>query len=282
MTEAAKAGKARAAAAILAAAPAALVPAIEIPLVLWTRREFIVHHPDYADDPPTISRAISDPVIGSTFGDMILLITALIAAAAPLILAAYWLTFARAPLDRSGRAAAYVAVATLGMLQFAASAGMVLTTQFTFATNHDLHMLGSYIFFAFQAAAILLATAMCSTILRLRKTHGLPSSHFYLMPRMQRIRIRLGLAVVGLSAAYGVLFAIKDWPLPASRYAVQIIYTQCEVLTIASFVLFLGSYAVDIHAMVRRGPLRSGTHWPAGAALAAAADTSGQRSIQIV
>jgi hypothetical protein len=57
---------------------------------------------------------------------------------------------------------------------------------------------------------------------------------------------------------YGVLFVLKDHALPISDYIVQVAYTQCEVIVIACYVLFLGSYAVDIHHMVRHDTLRLG------------------------
>ena len=41
-------------------------------------RQFLAKHPDYLDDPPTISRAINDPAVGVPFADLILVITALI------------------------------------------------------------------------------------------------------------------------------------------------------------------------------------------------------------
>ena len=44
----------------------------------------------------------------------------------------------------------------------------------------------------------------------------------------------------------------------AGDYIVQVAYTQCEVIVIACYVLFLGSYAVDIHHMVRHDTLRLG------------------------
>ncbi len=72
---------------------------------------------------------------------------------------------------------------------------------------------------------------------------------------MHRFRFLFGLAIACLTSKYGVLFVIKDWTLPVSAYAVQVAYTQCEVLVISSFVLFLVSYGVDIHHMVRQDKL---------------------------
>ena len=52
--------------------------------------------------------------------------------------------------------------------------------------------------------------------------------------------------------------AAGNHALPISDYIVQVAYTQCEVIVIACYVLFLGSYAVDINHMVRHDTLRLG------------------------
>ncbi|WP_421693114.1 hypothetical protein [Aestuariivirga sp.] len=239
--------------AVLLALPAALVPIIEVPLVVWARHSFLFRHPDYADDPPTISRAISDPSIGAPFATVILVITGLIALALPVIFWAYLVSISRMPAGRSFKTALYgLAFLTLAC-QIAASFGMVLTSQYTFSIDRDLHMLGSYIFFAAQAVTILLAATLCRVLLHLQQKYQLPEESYLFRPGMHRFRFRFALVIVALAVLYGVLFFVKDHTLPISAYVVQIAYTQCEVLVISAFVLFLGSYAVDIHAMVHRG-----------------------------
>lgn len=247
---------------MLFAAPALLVPAIEIPLVIWARQAYLERHPDQAAALPTISRAISDPAVGEPFAALVLLITALIALAAPVILRAYHLTILRLPLAPAARRTMQGMVVAVLLSQVAASAGMIITTQYSLTEDGGMHMLGSYLFFAFQALTILLAAVLCRTILHLRQRHAVPERHSYLLPGMHSFRFRFAVAITGLSLLYGVLFVIKDWTLPVSGHWVLMIYTQCEVLVIASFVLFLGSYAVDIYSMMRRGPMSSSLHWP--------------------
>lgn len=239
--------------ALLCALPAALVPVIEVPLVLWARHGFLLRHPDYADDPPTISRAISDPAIGAPFAIFILAITALIAIALPFIVWAYLSSIARMPMRRAARAAMYLLVILTCAGQATASYGMVLTSQYTFAINRDLHMLGSYLFFAAQAATILLAAVMCRILLHLQQKHRVPEEDYLFRTAMHRFRFRFAWVIVLLAVLYGVLFFIKDLTLPVSRYDIQIVYTQCEVVVISAFVLFLGSYAIDIFGMAQRG-----------------------------
>ena len=243
-------------AAWLFALPALLVPVIEIPLVLWARSSFLSMHPDYMDDPPTISRAINDPSVGLPFADLILVITTLIMMALPVMLLSYALAISRLDLSRARRGVMYGLLFLFFVFQITASTGMVITTQFSFATNHDLHMLGSYLFFAFQAITILVAATLCRLLLHQQQEHGIPDHEWHFRPGMHRFRFRFALLIGALAALFGILFVIKDYPLPISPYAVQVIYTQCEVIVIAAFVLFLGSYGVDIFYMVREGKLR--------------------------
>lgn len=245
-------------AAVLLALPALMVPAIEIPLVLWARAKFVELHPDYIYDPPTISRSINDPIVGAPFADLILLITALILMVTPVLIWSYALAISRLTLRRGRRLLMYGTLLLVFTFQVIASAGMVLTTQFTFAIDHDMHMLGSYVFFAFQALTIVLAAALCRMLLSEQQRHGIAESDWQFRPAMHRFRFRFALVIIGLVVLYGVLFALKDRSLPISDYIVQVAYTQCEVIVIACYVLFLGSYAVDIHHMVRHDRLRPG------------------------
>ncbi|MEI8180525.1 hypothetical protein [Aestuariivirga sp.] len=242
--------------ALLLALPAFLVPVIEIPLVLWARSTFISLHPDYFDDPPTISRSINDPVVGAPFANLILVITALILAIVPILILSYLLAISRLTLRPWQRILMYGLLLLVLVLQLAASAGMVMTTQFTFAIDRDMHMLGSYVFFIFQALSILAAGTLCRLLLSQQRKHGIADHDWPFRSAMHRFRFRFAMLIVGLVVLYGVLFVLKDHALPISAYVVRVAYTQCEVLVIACYVLFLGSYAVDIHDMVRRDKLR--------------------------
>lgn len=260
-------------AAVLLALPALMVPAIEIPLVLWARAKFVALNPDYLNDPPTISRSINDPVVGAPFANLILVITALILMVLPLLIWAYARAISRLALGRGRRVLMYFLLLMISIFQVTASAGMVMTTQFTFAIDHDMHMIGSYVFFAFQALTILLAATLCRMLHGGQKRQGIADHEWQFLPAMHRFRFRFALLIMGLVVLYGVLFVLKDQSLPISDYVVQVAYTQCEVIVIGCYVLFLGSYAVDIHHMVRQGQLRPG-QLPAAEASAAAEVTS--------
>lgn len=250
-------------AAALLALPALMVPAIEIPLVLWARAKFVELHPDYLNDPPTISRSINDPTVGAPFADLILVITALILMVVPVLAWSYALAISRLTLGRGRRLLMYGLLFMVLGCQVTASAGMVLTTQFTFAIDHDMHMLGSYVFFAFQALTILMAAALCRLLHAEQQRHGIADSDWQFRPAMHRFRFRFAWVIAALVVLYGILFVLKDHTLPISDYLVQVAYTQCEVIVIACYVLFLGSYGVDIHHMVRNDRLRSPAGEPA-------------------
>ncbi len=244
-------------AAALLALPALMVPAIEIPLVLWARAKFVELNPDYLNDPPTISRSINDPVVGAPFADLIMVITALILMVVPLLAWSYALAIARLTVSRGRRLVMRGMLVTLLCCQVIASAGMVMTTHFTFDIDHHMHMLGSYAFFSFQALTILVAASLCRMLYTEQQRHGIADTDWQFRPAMHRFRFRFALVIMGLVVLYGILFALKDHTLPISDYVVQVAYTQCEVIVIACYVLFLGSYAVDIHHMVRHDRLRA-------------------------
>ena len=241
--------------AVAFALPALLVPLIEIPLVLWARFTFISLHPEYYADPPTISRAIDDPLVGTPFAQLILVITVLILVMLPILIRSYSQSISRLNLSAGLRTVMYVMLTLILLLQLVASAGMIMTTQFTFSIDHDKHMLGSYIFFCSQALTIVLAASLCRILLHQKARHGITDEDWNFRPVMHRIRFLFGMLIMSLVVAYGILFKIRNFEIPVSAYFLQLLYTQCEVLVIACYVLFLGSYAVDIYYMVRQGRL---------------------------
>lgn len=260
-------------AGIILAMPAFLVPALEIPLVLWARHAFLATNPDYMDDPPTISLAISDPAIGDIFANVILVIAALVMLAMPMILWCYLSAIGCLPVSRGRRRVMQSLLAVFLIGQITASSGMVLTTQYTFSNGHDLHMLGSYIFFPAQALALLAAALLCRMLLHQQKSYGIGADAWSFRPGTHRFRFGFAFPMVFIAVCFGILFVIKDWNLPLPGYAVQVLFTQSEVLVIACYVVFFGSYSLDILHMVQRRVL----YPPAGARAAAPPERQGAR-----
>ena len=241
-------------AGIILALPAFLVPALEIPLVLWARHAFLATNPHYMDDPPTISLAISDPAIGGIFAGVILVIAAMVMLAMPMILWCYLSAIGCLPVSRGRRRVKQALLAVFLIGQITASAGMVLTTQYTFSNGHDLHMLGSYIFFPAQALALLAAALLCRMLHHQQNSHGIGAEAWPFRPGTHRFRFHFAFLMIFFAVCFGILFVIKDWNLPLPGYAVQVLYTQSEVLVIACYVVFFGTYALDIlHTVHRRG-----------------------------
>ena len=129
-----------------------------------------------------------------------------------------------------------------GLSEVAALIGLNMLTTNTFSVNGDLHMLGSYIFFAAQILAIAIGAVLCRSLVN-RAPDG------WLMPSMQRLRFPMGMAVLALTLVYLGLFVGKDHNSLFPQYTVQLIYVQCEVLVISCFMLFLATYGVDLWAL---------------------------------
>ncbi|MCA1241577.1 Frag1/DRAM/Sfk1 family protein [Stappia stellulata] len=236
---------------LLLSVPVVAIPLFQIPMMFWARWSFYQRHPDYVQhSAPTISRAISDPAIGGPFAMMILAVTVVILLALVPIFHGYRLAietrFAQEPaLRRSLTARVWLAIG----LQVMGSAGMVVCTQYTFANNHDLHMLGSYVFFVGQAGAIATSGFLCARIAS--AAHIAPDAPFALLPHMSRVRKRAAQVVAGMAALYMVLFAIKGIELPVPEYTIYYVYTVQEILTISSFIIYLALFAPDIFAIGR-------------------------------
>lgn len=242
-------------AAMVLALPAFLVPAIEIPLVLWARHAFLSANGETLEDPATISLAISDPAIGGIFANIILVIAALVLTAMPVIVWAYLAAIARLPASAGRRHVMWALLGFFCIGQIVATAGLVLTTQYTFSNGHDLHMLGSYIFFPAQALALLAAAVLCRMLLGRQQAFGIGAEAWPFRPGMHRFRFRFALVMIFFAVSFGVLFVIKDWPLPLHPETVHLLYTQSEVLVVICYLLFFGSYSLDILEMVREGRL---------------------------
>lgn len=226
----------------LAAVAAVIVPVVLIPALVWTRETFLALNPSYVLDPPTISRAISDPRVGEPFGWLILLITVLLCFAVPLILISYWQSASKLRHSSRARWMLRLGVMAAALSEVAALVGLNILTTNTFAVDGDLHMLGSYIFFAAQVLVIAIGAMLCRSLVN-RAADG------WLMPSMQRLRFPMGMAVLALTLVYLGLFVGKDHNTLFPQYAVQLVYVQCEVLVLSCFMLFLATYGVDLWAL---------------------------------
>uniref|UniRef100_UPI003BAA6548 hypothetical protein n=1 Tax=Stappia sp. TaxID=1870903 RepID=UPI003BAA6548 len=229
--------------------PLALVPGSAIAMMVWARFAFYQRHPDYVQESaPTISRAISDPFIGAPFAMTILAVTAVIFTALVFLSRAFQVTIAHVWHDtpeqvrrRSRLSRIMIACQVIG------SSGMVLCTQYTFENGHDLHMLGSYLFFIFQMLAIGMNGFLCTRIVR--ADHGGPWPDTALSPVATRFRVMFSKVVVVAALIYFTLFAIKRMDLPVTEYTIYYVYTVQEIITISAFILYLMTFSLDAYRL---------------------------------
>lgn len=208
---------------------------------------FIDTHPAYvAKRPPTISRAISDNLIGDPFAFWITASAVLLALAMVPIAVLY----RRSRNTTSGiserlgtklRLFPSLAVAS----QFLAAIGMYMLSNFRFPDNGALHMIGSYLFFGFEALTVTFSAIACWYLTRnatvISRLHADPS----ISPIMSAFRWKLGILVLAMAATYIILFLIKDLNLPINAKAIYATYVMLEPAVITGFLTYLLTFNID-------------------------------------
>jgi hypothetical protein len=240
-----------AAAGLLLAAPVVIVPGSAIIMMIWARWAFYQRHPDYVQhSAPTVSRAISDPFIGEPFAAVILAVACVMALALVPLCNAYLATIRlRTEGNPAARASLRRLMYVFMAVQACGTAGMVVCTQVTFRQDHDIHMVGSYFFFVFQAIAILLSGIVATRLVRLPSREGCP--YLRLESTYSRIRRYLAFVTAGFAVFYLVLFVIKGFDLPIPEYDVYNFYTIHEIVTISAYIFHFMLYAPEVFRMTR-------------------------------
>jgi hypothetical protein len=242
----------------------ASVPVLVVPAILWARITYHALHPDA--DPNvylTISRAISDPAVGEPFAFWITVAAVILWTSVHAILWMFIAEHPRPPAIGVGRdRVARGLWPVMWVAMTATCVGMVMLSNFRFGTTtgeNRLHMIGSYVFFAGQAATILLAAIYHSLVGPARA--AVETSFF-----PARWRARAGYAVVVAAVLYGVFFQMKSMDLgPATRWVVSI-YVELETVLILVFLTYLAAYFVDVSRFTRsRGSRREIATTPADA-----------------
>lgn len=254
---------------LLPAAGIVAVPAIVVPAILWARIAFHLRHPN-ADpgDYLTISRAISDPVIGEPFAFWVTIAAAILWPSVHAILWMFIGEHPRPPAISTGRdRASRITWVAMWITMTATCVGMVMLSHFRLGdgpAGHRLHMIGSYVFFGGQAVTILLAAVYNGLIARL-PTAG--ASAFF--PPLWRARS--GYAVFAAAVLYGVFFRVKSMDFGAATAWIITVYVELETILIIVFLSYLAAYLVDVARFVRgRTVRRSRAEAPAEADAAVA------------
>lgn len=221
--------------------------------IYTARWAFIARNSAHYTKPPTISRAISDPVIGVPFSFWVT-ISAICLVVGVAVLAVHYVRLLRF-LDRPSRylrLASLVLMPVIMALQAASSVGMHLLSAYRFPDAHEMHMAGSYTFFVSQAVLIVFFTIYNHALLRDRASLDRLVALGVIGRRWVRVRFFAGLGSIALVGVYFALFTAKDayeYPDAALLY---VAYVSTEPMVITSFLLVLGLCHADLYRR-RRG-----------------------------
>lgn len=224
------------------------VPAIVIPAILVARIAYHFRHPEaLAEDYLTISRAISDPVIGEPFAVAVTIAAVLLWGVFHYVLRMAILQ--RPPLTGWRVWAARIALVGGSIAITGSCIGMVVLSHYRLDdgdADRDLHMFGSYLFFVSQSAAIFFL-ALFHRVVAAARTAGATRLFF-----SDLWRARIGFTLVAAAVAYGLLFAVKAMDFGAATPWVVWVYVELETALITSFLLYFLFFAVDVFAFAGR------------------------------
>jgi hypothetical protein len=222
--------------------------------IYYARAAFIATHPAYvAVQPPTISRAISDPVIGIPFAFWIS-VSAVTLVFGVACLALIHLHTARIAPFGSRRAHRIFlgAVVAAPIAQIGSGIGMYILSNFRFPEANAMHMVGSYTFFVAQGLVILAALIGCLAWRSSQVSLGRMADKGTMRSRMLRLRIWVGYASIGLTVGYILLFAMKNVDIGAFNAPLYTAYVLAEPVVISSFLLLLALFQTDFIGAIRR------------------------------
>ncbi|WP_435139962.1 hypothetical protein [Pseudopelagicola sp. nBUS_19] len=210
-------------------------------MIYTVRWQFAELHPEYVIiQPATISRAISDPLIGNPFAMWMLICAPMLFVSELIMFGSFIRELKRAGVIPSARVQKIGRVTAIVItLQGLASTGMILLSQFRFPEYNDMHMFGSYLFFFSQAFAIFTMAFLSRCYDRLAPLPGTP------LPVMGRIRLSLIAVPLLLSVFYLGLFLIKESISDPWRDLVYQTYVTVELLLCSSFLVYLLAWVPD-------------------------------------
>ncbi|MEP2533048.1 hypothetical protein [Shimia sp.] len=216
-------------------------------LIYTARWDFALLHPAYvASQPPTISRAISDPIVGDPFAVWMLICAPILWIGVLLMIMTMW----RGLRQNHGSGDGLKMVKNLSILviflQALASSGMIILSQYRFPDHDEMHMFGSYLFFFSQAFVVF------SGELLSRAYDRLPPNSRLMLPAFCKLRRIAILGPIILSAVYLGLFIGKDFVSGPIRYVVLQAYVSIELLLISSFLFYILGWTPDCVLAVRR------------------------------
>jgi hypothetical protein len=229
--------------------PIVVQPVLVIASCLWALHESIVIHPDRAAvNPPTVSRAIADPVIGDAFANLMLV-------GFVLLLFSVWrigIALYRPTLSLGAKALWLLIMASAVM----AAVGMVVLSQYTGSISDYLHTVGSYMLFfghGIEIATVGIFVLLDRNVRIIQAETGAP------LPYGPRLHPRFAVFVAVISLFYCLQYFDFDDFGRWSDYGARLVFASTEMVVLTSFETFLASFALPIYRheyyMMRRLPL---------------------------
>lgn len=247
-------------ASVLMATALAIVPTAVAILTInfwiyYARIEFAALHPEYvAEQPPTISRGISDPSIGEPFAVWVSISAVFILLGVFQIAKLYLRSAAVLPPALGGTARVLRRLGIgAAVAQCVSTVGIVMLSVYRFPTHDFEHMVGSYIFFIAQALAAVLVGFACTIIARNPAVSEALAAHPYINPRLSRFRGPFALCSALMAAAFLTFFILKDFDLGAWNGIIYQFYVLSEPALITYFLSVQALYFLEIASMMRAG-----------------------------
>ena len=214
---------------------------------IYYARATFIEIATYYTEPPTVSRAISEPSIGEPFAIWVSLSGLLLVVGVGILVLRIIQHIRSLPApSRYLRICAYLLLPLLAVMQASSSVGMYMLSVYRFPFAHDLHMAGSYQFFLSQMMVIVLFTIFNHALLRDRASLAELHSRRNLHQSAVVLRYAMGWVCIAIVFSYFALFFFKDvyvyevWP------ALHLWYTLFELAVISSFLLLLGLVHIDM------------------------------------
>lgn len=218
-------------------------------LIYRARIIFGQNNPEYiAIEPATISRAISDPIVGESFANWMAVCAPILFVGIAALVFVAWREVQRggeAVSRRENKVIMFLCLA-VAVLQGFASIGMVILSHYRFPNFHEMHMMGSYLFFFSQAFVVVFGEILTRRIVKQ------PLHCSIVTVRMARFRRAYIWVPILLGIAYLSLFVLKGFDLGAFNENLYIAYTITEPLLISSFLGYILTLHVDIWIGLRR------------------------------
>ena len=214
---------------------------------IYYARATFIRIATYYKEPPTISRAISEPVIGEPFAFWVPFCGLLLIVGVTILVARLMAQIKTLPApSRYLRICAFILLPVLALMQACSAIGMYGLSVYRFPNAHEMHMAGSYLFFLSQLLVIIIYTVFNHAVLRDRSSLAKLHDAGHLDGRAVKLRFLIGWACIGIVLTYFTLFVLKDVYPYLSWPALHLWYTLFELAVISSFLFLLALAHLDL------------------------------------